>query len=98
MKLKIQSIKDYFKSKKDRGLEPVFFEKIADKNTSRDQIKKIWLNFLSLKVLSTLAKNIETKDNNIVWAFKYARIYSDLCPIKLNLNANYYLKQSKVLD
>ena len=40
MKLKIQSIKDYFKSKKDRGLEPVFFEKIADKNTSRDQIKK----------------------------------------------------------
>ena len=40
MKLIIQSIKNYFKSKKDRGLEPVFFEKIADKNTSRDQIKK----------------------------------------------------------
>ena len=40
MKLVIQSIKDYFKSNKDRELEPVFFEKIADKNTSRDQIKK----------------------------------------------------------
>ena len=51
---------------------------------------------MSLKVLSMLAKNIETKDNNIVWAFKYARIYSDLWPIKLNLNANYYLKQRKV--
>ena len=40
MKLKIQSIKDYFKSKKDRGLEPIFFEKIGDQNTSRDEMKK----------------------------------------------------------
>ena len=38
MKLKIQSIKNYFKSKKDRGLEPVFFEKIGDQKTSRDQM------------------------------------------------------------
>ena len=38
MKIIIQSIKDYFKSKKDRGLEPVFFEKIGDKNTSRDEM------------------------------------------------------------
>ena len=30
MKIIIQSIKNYFKSKKDRGLEPVFFEKIGD--------------------------------------------------------------------
>ena len=36
MKLKIQSIKNYFKSKKDRGLEPIFFEKIGDRKTSRD--------------------------------------------------------------
>ncbi len=49
MKLKIQSIKDYFKSKKDRGLEPVFFEKIADKNTSRDQIKKNLVKLLESK-------------------------------------------------
>ena len=40
MKLKIQSIKKYFKSKKDKGLEPIFFEKIGDKNTSRDEVKE----------------------------------------------------------
>ena len=40
MKLKIQSIKDYFKSKKDKGLKPVFFEKIGDQNTSRDEMLK----------------------------------------------------------
>ena len=32
MKIKIQSIKDYFKSKKDEGLKPVFFKKIGDQN------------------------------------------------------------------
>ena len=40
MKLKIQSIKDYFKSKKDKGLKPIFFKKIADQNTSRDEMLK----------------------------------------------------------
>ena len=40
MKLIIQSIKNYLKSKKDRGLEPVFFEKIGDQKTSRDQMRK----------------------------------------------------------
>tara|TARA_B100000965_G_scaffold369258_1_gene356515 strand:- start:5 stop:172 length:168 start_codon:yes stop_codon:yes gene_type:complete len=40
MKLKIQSIKNYFKSKKNRGLKPVFFEKIGDKKTSRDEMIK----------------------------------------------------------
>ena len=40
MKLKIQSIKDYFKSKKDKGLKPIFFKKIGDQNTSRDEMKK----------------------------------------------------------
>ena len=40
MKLINQSIKNYFKSKKDKGLEPVFFEKIGDKNTSRDEMEK----------------------------------------------------------
>ena len=40
MKLKIQSIKNYFKSKKDRRLEPVFYEKIGDKKTSRDEMLK----------------------------------------------------------
>ena len=49
MRLKIQSIKDYFKSKKDRELKLVFFEKIADKNTSRDQIKKNLIKVLESK-------------------------------------------------
>ena len=40
MKLTIQSIKNYFKSKKDKGLELIFFEKIGDKKTSRDEMKK----------------------------------------------------------
>ena len=40
MKIIIQSIKNYFKSKKDGGLEPVFFEKIGDQKTSRDEMKK----------------------------------------------------------
>ena len=39
MKLKIQSIKDYFKSKEDRGLKPIFFKKIGDQKTSRDQMR-----------------------------------------------------------
>ena len=40
MKLKIQSIKNYFKSKKKKGLEPLFFEKIGDQKTSRDEMRK----------------------------------------------------------
>ena len=40
MKLKIQSIKNYFKSKKNKGLDPVFFEKIGDQKTSRDEMLK----------------------------------------------------------
>ena len=40
MKLIIQSIKNYFKSKKDKGLELLFFEKIGDHKTSRDDMLK----------------------------------------------------------
>jgi len=41
MKLKIQSLKNYFKSKKDRGLKPIFFEKIGGfKHISRAKVKK----------------------------------------------------------
>ena len=46
MKIIIQSIKNYFKSKKDRGLEPVFFEKIGDQKTSKDEMKKNLINGL----------------------------------------------------
>ena len=40
MKLIIKSIKNYLKSKKDKGLEPIFFEKIGDQKTSRDEMRK----------------------------------------------------------
>ena len=40
MKIKIQSIKDYFKSKKEKGLTPIFFNKIGDQNSSREELKK----------------------------------------------------------
>ena len=42
MKIKIQSIKNFFKSKEKKGLKPIFFESIGDKNTSRDErLKKL---------------------------------------------------------
>ena len=37
MKIKIQSIRDFFKLKEKKGLKPIFFESIGDQNTSRDQ-------------------------------------------------------------
>jgi len=36
MKIKIQSIKDFFKSKEKRGLKPLFFESIGNYTTPRD--------------------------------------------------------------
>ena len=46
MKIKIQSIKDFFKSKEKKGLKPIFFEKIGDSNTSREQRLKNLINVL----------------------------------------------------
>ena len=36
MKIKIQSIKNFFKSKEKRGLKPIFFESIGNHRTPRD--------------------------------------------------------------
>ena len=56
MKLKIQSLKNYFKSKKDRGLKPILFEKIADSNTTREQrLKNL------IKVLESQGFKIKNK-------------------------------------
>ena len=56
MKLKIQSLKNYFKSKKDRGLKPIFFEKIWDSNTPREQkLKNL------IKVLESQGFKIKNK-------------------------------------
>ena len=37
MKIIIQSIRDFFKSKEKKGLKPIFFESIGDQKTSRDE-------------------------------------------------------------
>ena len=34
----ISSIKDYFQSKKEKDLKPLFFKKIGDRNTSWDEM------------------------------------------------------------
>ena len=46
MKLKIQSIRDFFKSKEKKGLKPIFFESIGNQNTSRDEKLKNLINIL----------------------------------------------------
>ena len=56
MKLKIQSIRDFFKSKEKKGLKPLFFESIVNKNTSREEM----LNNL-IKVLEKNGFKIKNK-------------------------------------
>ncbi|AFS47950.1 hypothetical protein HIMB5_00012060 [alpha proteobacterium HIMB5] len=34
----VSPAKDYLKSKEEKGLKPIFFEKIGDKTSSRDQL------------------------------------------------------------
>ena len=38
MRNKLLSIKNYFKKKKEKRSKLIFFEKIGDKNSSRDEI------------------------------------------------------------
>ena len=40
MKIKIQSIRDFFKSKEKKGLKPIFFESIGDQNHKIINIKE----------------------------------------------------------
>ena len=45
-KLRIEKIKDFFVRKKKEGKKLLFFEKIADQNTSDEQIKENIKNLL----------------------------------------------------
>ena len=36
----ISSIKDYFQSKKEKSLKPLFFKKVGNKNSSREEIRQ----------------------------------------------------------
>ena len=40
MKIKVKSIEDYIKEKKDSGKKLLFLEKVGDRNTSREKIKE----------------------------------------------------------
>ena len=46
MKIIIQSVKNFFKSKEKKGLKPIFFESIGDQNTPRDEKLKNLINIL----------------------------------------------------
>ena len=45
-KLRIEKIKDFFLRKEKEGKKLLFFEKIADQNTSHEQIKENIKNLL----------------------------------------------------
>ena len=36
----VSPVKDYLKSKEEKGLKPIFFEKIGDKTSSRNQLRQ----------------------------------------------------------
>ena len=36
----VSPVKDYLKSKEEKGLKLIFFKKIGDKNSSREQIRE----------------------------------------------------------
>ena len=46
MKIIIQNIRDFLLRKKKKGKKLIFFEKIGDQNTSRDEMLKNLINVL----------------------------------------------------
>ena len=88
MKIKIQSIRDFFKSKEKKGLKPIFFESIGDQNTSRDErLKNL------IKVLEKNGFKIKNKKWNL--EFTYQRIYQ---PMQLQKETNRNKTKTLVLD
>ena len=59
-KLRIEKIKDFFLRKKKEGKKLLFFEKIADQNTSDEQIKENIKNLL----IKQGFKYVPSKKNN----------------------------------
>ena len=59
MKIKIQSIRDFFKSKEKKGLKPIFFESIGDQNTPRDERLKNLIKILIKMHFYFVLQNIE---------------------------------------
>ena len=59
-KLRIEKIKDFFLSKEKEGKKLLFFENIADQNTSDEQIKENIKNLL----IKQGFKYVPSKKNN----------------------------------
>ena len=60
-KLKIERIKDFFLRKEKEGKKLLFFEKIADQNTSREQIKENIKNLLIKQGFKFVPSKKDTK-------------------------------------
>ena len=59
MKLSIQTIKDYFKSKKEKNKDLIFFEEIGNQITSKDEMVKNLIKILEKKDLNTKIQSIK---------------------------------------
>ena len=98
MKIKIQSIKDFFKSKEKKGLKPIFFESIGDQNTPRDERLKNLIN-----VLEKNGFKIKNKKSQSRALKKIGKYRIELCPKKNNLNIekackNHYYQLSEFFN
>ena len=71
MKIKIQSIKNFFKSKEKKGLKLLFFESIGDQNISRDEKLKNLVNILE-------KNGFKIKNKKWDLEFTYQRIYQQI--------------------
>ena len=71
MKIKIQSIKNFFKSKEKKGLKLLFFESIGDQNISRDEKLKNLVNILE-------KNGFKIKNKKWDLEFTYQRIYKQI--------------------
>jgi len=60
-KLRIEKIKDFFLRKEKEGKKFLFFEKIADQNTSQEQIKENIKNLLIKQGFKYVPSRKDTK-------------------------------------
>lgn len=61
LKISIQSIKDYFKKKQQKGQELQFFEEIGDSHTSKDEMMKNLVELLESKGMTYTDKKYRRK-------------------------------------
>ena len=75
MKIIIQNIRDFLLRKKRKGKKLLFFEKIGDKNSSRDAIHENLIKVLILFILSSNFTHAEiVKPNNGIEPYQVIKI------------------------